>query len=611
MKVKLSQAVKMFFGNSSLEMVYFEAIANALDAEATEIKISISAEAKNKPESLEIVIKDNGVGIDNKRYNKFSNLFDVQESSHKGLGRLVYLCYFNKINVRSYFNNTKKREFDFTPDFEEKDSTVSDIEVSPSGTTFYMTNYTLQKLGKYDYISPSYLKNRILEEFYPRLFKLKEESTEIKIIIHSSIEGIQEEKVLTNKDIPDLIKVELNSGINLFDKFYLHYSIQKCTTIDASSLTAAIAVDNRTMKVEIVSTENIPQGYKIVLLLFSEYFTGRIDLSRQNLTLPKTELQSIQSLFRSEAAKILEEKIPEIIQRNKKTTNGLVKRYPHLSGYFDSKSIGYLSRNEILKKAQDKFFKAQKELLEASNLTDEQYEQSLEISSRALTEYILFRQLTINKLKEINKDNSEADLHKLFAPMKTQFNKDTLVDDLYRNNMWLLDDKYMTYETVLSDKKMKDLIDFITTEEIEKDDDRPDLALVFSTDPGNQIPFDVVIIELKKREISLEENMKVVTQLEKRARKLMKYYNNRIQRIWYYGIIEFNEDVELHLAGEYKKLYSSGKMYYRETSVAIQVDPMIKLPIGIFIWDIDAVIGDADARNSAFLNLIKNKFVSE
>jgi hypothetical protein len=38
MQVKLSQAVKMFFGNSSLEMVYFEAIANALDAGANEIR---------------------------------------------------------------------------------------------------------------------------------------------------------------------------------------------------------------------------------------------------------------------------------------------------------------------------------------------------------------------------------------------------------------------------------------------------------------------------------------------------------------------------------------------------------------------------------------------
>ena len=37
MEVKLSQAVKMFFGNSSLEMVYIEAIANSFDAGATEI----------------------------------------------------------------------------------------------------------------------------------------------------------------------------------------------------------------------------------------------------------------------------------------------------------------------------------------------------------------------------------------------------------------------------------------------------------------------------------------------------------------------------------------------------------------------------------------------
>ncbi|MCX8473018.1 MAG: ATP-binding protein, partial [Sediminibacterium sp.] len=107
----------------------------------------------------------------------------------------------------------------------------------------------------------------------------------------------------------------------------------------------------------------------------------------------------------------------------------------------------------------------------------------------------------------------------------------------------------------------------------------------------------------------LEENMKVVTQLEKRARKLMKYYNNQIQRIWFYGIIEFNEEVEMQLAGEYTELYSSGKMYYRESNVAISLNPKITLPIGVFIWDLNAVISDANARNLAFLNLIKSKFI--
>ena len=99
MQVKLSQAVKMFFGNSSLEMVFFEAIANALDAEANEITISITAKALNQPETLQIEISDNGLGFTNERYNKFSKLFDVEESSHKGLGRLVYLCYFDDVKV--------------------------------------------------------------------------------------------------------------------------------------------------------------------------------------------------------------------------------------------------------------------------------------------------------------------------------------------------------------------------------------------------------------------------------------------------------------------------------------------------------------------------------
>ncbi|MFK7797725.1 MAG: ATP-binding protein [Aureispira sp.] len=614
MKVKLSQAVKMFFGNSSLEMVYFEAIANALDAKATEINIKISAKARNEPKSMELTISDNGVGIDELRYRKFSNLFDVQESSHKGLGRLVYLCYFNKVSITSFFDKTKKREFEFTDSFEEASATVTEVKEGSTGTTFYMTGYSLQKFGKYDYITPSYLVDRILEEFYPRFFKLKEEGIGVTINIESIIEGIANKETLVNKDIPFLEKVELDSSINLFNSFHLHYSIQQYTDYDINkqSLIAAIAVDNRTMKVEIVSTENIPYGYKIVFLLFSDYFTGKVDLSRQNLMISKSELQSIQLLFRKKAAQILEENIPDIIERNKKTKNLLVQRYPHLSGYFDSESIGYISRSDVLKKAQEQFFKAQKDLLEAHELTDEQYKQSLEISARALTEYILFRQMTINRLKTTTREDHEAELHKLLVPMNAQLSKDELVKDLYRNNMWILDDKYMTYEKVLSDVQMDTLVTTITEEETEKDLDRPDIALVFSANPNNgTAPFDVVIVELKKRGISLEKNMVVVTQLEKRARKLMHYYNNRIQRIWYYGIIEFNEEVELQLSGEYQELYSSGKMFYRETQVAIQLDPSIKLPVGIFIWDIDAMITDADSRNSAFLNLIKSQFIKE
>lgn len=607
MNVKLGQAVKMFFGNSSLEMVYFEALANALDANATAINIEISASAFNQPETLEIKISDNGIGFTDEKYRTFSNLFDVEENSHKGLGRLVYLCYFSKTKIISNYNRTYKREFNFTEAFKEEDAITSNVQDTTSGTTLHMSGYTLTKVKQHTYLQPSALKKRILDEFYSRLYQLKLTGKEIIINIKANIENTVQNEVLTNNEIPELEKEELESSINLIDKFYLYYFINKVDPLDTSFI-AAISVDNRTMKVDIIDEENIPPGYNMVFLLYSDWFTGKVDSSRQNLAITEQERQSIQTIFRKKVSALIEKNIPLITNRNTETKKNLINRYPHLSGYFSSEDIGYISRSEVIKKAQDQFFKAQKELLDASSLSEEQYEKSIELSVRALTEYILFRQLTIEKLKGSTQEDCEAELHKLFATMKVKFEKENIANDLYRNNAWLLDDKYMTYEAVLSDKEMGDLITLLTNEETERDGERPDLALVFSQNPIVGSPFDVVIVELKKRGLTLEENWKVITQLEKRARKLMSFYHNQIQRIWYYGIIEFNEEIELALAGEYTELYSSGKMYYRETEVAISLSPKINLPIGVFIWDINAVVNDADARNSTFLQLIKSKF---
>ena len=611
MKVKLSQAVKMFFGSSSLEMVYFESIANALDAGATKINIKISAETLSQHESLKITVVDNGKGFTDDRYKKFSRLFDTDESSHKGLGRLVFLCYFKNIRVTSHYNETKKRIFEFSEEFEEENNEVINVEKKRSETIFVMTNYLLQKIAKEEYIQPNKLKQRILEVFYARFFKIKEQGGYFNIIIESVIEGKKTVTSIECTDIPEFSVVELDSNINLIDKFYLHYSIKE--NILNSSLIAAVTVDNRTVKIDLVAEENMPLGYEMVFLLYSDFFTGKIDATRQVLDMNKFDYKDVQTLFRIEVIKIIEKHIPHIKQRNEKEKKSLVNKFPHLGGYFDTQNIGYVSQNEILRKAQDIFFKEQKELLEATTLEEKHFDKSLELSSRALTEYILFRQLIIERLKKTTASNSETEIHKLFASMRKEgrFDRKDSLDDLYRNNAWLLDDKYMTYENMLSDREMGELIQIITDGEKFLDDDRPDIAIIFSNNPVNIKPFDVVIVEIKKRGISLEENIKVITQLEKRARKLMKHYNNQIQRIWFYGIIELNEDVETHLAGEYTELYSSGKIYYRETTVAISLNPRVVLPIGVFIWDIDAIINDADARNLTFLKLIKSKFLAE
>jgi len=610
MQVKLSKATEAIFKKISLEAVYHEAVANALDAYADKINIAINIKDCAKPKTLSVEITDNGEGFTGKRFEKFNTLYDTEDAKHKGLGRLAYLCYFEKVLITSTYNNSHTRTFEFSETFKGKSKSEINNQKIDNGTKLIMSGYILGKVYDYDYMRTEYLKESILTKFYPRLFKSKREGKQIEITISSTIGDISDTKTITANDIPDFKLVTIGQAehrLDLYSQFEIYYHIEQMYGV--SKVITAMSIDDRTFPINVIDESNFPPGYKIVFLMYSDYFMA--DDDRETVNIHKRE--QVEKLFTKNIAKIINEEIPQIAERNQKQQKLLTEQYPHLNGYFDSDCIGYTSRDKLLEQAQSEFFKEQRKILDAETLTPEQFEESLKISARTLAEYILFRQNIIKKLKDINKDNAEFDIHNLIIPRYEQFDKADFDKNLYRNNVWVLDDKYMTYDTILSDKEMSEVIKVITeNEDREKSNGRPDIAMFFSGDPNKQNDdgkVDVVIVELKKKGITLEENMKVITQLEKRARDLMKYYKNKIQRIWFYGVIEFNEDVELHLSGEYKELYSTGKMYYREIPVAIQKNPNIILPIGVFISDLDSIISDADCRNSVFLNLIKSKFI--
>lgn len=611
MRVKINKAVKLFFGNSSLEMVYLEAISNSLDAHSSKIEIKLRAQDYSQPETLIIEIVDNGVGFTDNRFQKFSNLLDVEETTHKGLGRLVYLCYFENIEVSSYFDSNKQRTFTFNEGFDGESKVISLQENHPSGTQLLLKKYTLSRLSQHAFIQPTYLKTKILSEFYSRLYKLKQKGENVEISINAVINGKSAEEKLFSNELPEMTMLPVPNVLELFETMELHYNIQE-TPLEKTSVITAISVDNRTFNLDIIAEENLPIGFKLVFLLISDSFNGKADAARQSLTLSDVEMQTIKKTFRFYINKIIEENLPQISIKNTEKKKRLENQFPHLIGYFDEDNIGYGSQIDIIKKAQDRFFRAQREILGANSLTEDQFKTSLELSSRALTEYILFRQIIIQKLKGIDRNNVEADIHNLLVPMKQKYEKELVNHDLYRNNIWVLDDKYMTYDTLLSDKEMTEVIDVITEGEVKiKDDDRPDIAIVFSGNPKENKKVDVVIIELKKKGLSSELNSIIEVQLENRARKLMKYYNQSIQQIWFYGIVELNKDFELHLASEYHSLFSNGKVYYKPKEVVMQINPKISVPVGIYIMDLDAIVEDADARNLTFLNLIKSKFMKK
>lgn len=160
---------------------------------------------------------------------------------------------------------------------------------------------------------------------------------------------------------------------------------------------------------------------------------------------------------------------------------------------------------------------------------------------------------------------------------------------------------------------MTEVLDEITQKANNPEDDgRPDIAIMFSDNPekAENNSVDVVIIELKKRGISLAKTEEAESQLQQRAIKLLKHYPNKIQRMWFYGIVEFTDEFKLSLRNNhYTPLYSKDSLYYKENEWYTDLaDDSKPYKVGTYILSIDAFIKDAKANNELFLNILKEGF---
>lgn len=592
-----------------------------MDADASKISICISIDELGKQETLKITVQDNGVGFTQERYGKFCKLLQVEDSTHKGVGRLVYLYYFDTIEVSSIFNK-QHRTFLYNTSFDEANSNMvlEPIDSQEQRTILNFSNCTLKRLSSYNSILPDSLKRMILEEFLPRFYVYKEEGKEIEIDIELKIGKVKKNQFIGNRkvtislnDLPVLKVEEVNaSQIRMFEDMVLQYSIEKKESYVAPFIITALCIDNRAYKLsDIISSDNIPWGYELIFLLKSSIFNGQVDPSRQTLTLRDELLKSVKKIFRTKIANIIQQDIPSFKESNEKTRLSLSKSYPHLLGYFEDEEIGIVSRSKSLEIAQQKFLRDQKTVLEAEYLDGEKYEKAMDLSSRSLAEYILYREKIISKLETITNKDSEATIHNLILPKRSILKNNQNVTAIYNNNLWLLDNKYMTYTTAMSERTMQEVVEEITQGvEHGSDSNRPDLAIIFSDNPEDlSCKVDVVIIELKKRGIKLSKTEEVISQLKQRATKLMNYYPNRIQRIWFYGIVEFNDEFKLSLKNEhYTPLFSKDTLYYKENEWYLSLESDIPYKVGTYILSIDAFIKDAKAHNEIFLNILKEGF---
>lgn len=120
---------------------------------------------------------------------------------------------------------------------------------------------------------------------------------------------------------------------------------------------------------------------------------------------------------------------------------------------------------------------------------------------------------------------------------------------------------------------------------------------------------DVVVVELKRLGIGAELNSIVEFQLDTRTQRLAEYYGNRIQRMWFYGIVEFDDKYRLHLVNNgFKPLFSNGSSYFRSKEVFTDLTQTVSVTQNAYIMDFKALVEDANTRNATFLKILQSNF---
>jgi len=236
-----------------------------------------------------------------------------------------------------------------------------------------------------------------------------------------------------------------------------------------------------------------------------------------------------------------------------------------------------------------------KKLLREQNKKIDNYQQLLSIVTQSeLAEYIFDRQRTIERLKKLTDDNArEKEIHNLFMKKYTEDNE----QDYRTNNLWLFDDRFMTYDKVFSEAQVKDIFP-----ELGSNVDRLDIISIVSNTYQKELITDIVIIELKRPDENITPEG-AEAQLLKYARYINQSNLKSKIRIWTYAFLKFNQEIDDDLDDkDYNKIPTQWEhpIYYKYHEKRNTI---------INFMDYRALAYDADIRNKTFMKILNGKIL--
>jgi len=573
------------------EQVLFEAITNSLQANAREININFlhdTLDIEDTKKSIEkITVEDDGDGFTEKNTESFQKYRSAHKRhlGAKGTGRFLYLKIFKEIYIESL---NKKIEFMI-----DRDIKVSEVDKFLDKTILFLNRP--KKNFRVDFES---FEQKIRDHFIA-YFKLLNDEVKIRVY-ENDIEKFQ----ISSKEIPIFKTKVFNIHHHEFILSYVFESqyIKEYDGFYCAGERVVIKNSNLDFKKKLKNF----YGMNIIYLLSSKYLDTNVNETRDNFIMNPSRTSAglysdlawkdIHDELANQFKIIAKENDINIEDISKKRLEESRKIAPYLSYYLRDNENAFTS--EVLLKQAKSRLEADKKLLREKNEKIDNYQHLLGIVTQSeLAEYIFDRQKKIDFLKKLTNDDKtlEKEIHNLFMKQNTI---DT-VEDYQSNNLWLFDDRFMTYDKVFSEAQIKSIFP-----ELIENVKRPDilsLSVVSNTYNKEDIT-DIVIIELKRADERIDPSG-AETQLLRYSRYINDNRKNAKIRIWTYAFLKFNEETEFDLDNRsYNKIPIQGEypIYYRYYEKPNTI---------INFLDYRSMAIDANNRNKTFMKILSGQTI--
>lgn len=623
-----------------------EAVSNSLEANASLVNVKFNVDRYTDRDlfgnecQLEKIcsatITDNGDGFVEKNRNSFHHYMSdlKRELGCKGVGRLALLKVFGTIKINSVFRENGKGikvEFTFDENFSKDLISPQILDYIPeqNETTVELSNvrndyYNMAKRPKGDLREDANIiaiSEKIETSLLPKLFFIKQDKKTYRIAF-SLDTGKNEESILSDSTLPAITTKELKvtDEESHAHSFFLNYAFVE----DKKGKRHHSYCANKRAVTPFDFKVNVPNSDSSIMLLTSDYFDERDNDERNKLDIHPAKTDSycpvsmdmIDLELHKEASAIMASQYPDLQEKGKIDFENISTDYPYLVKYFeDTASLGAIDKDTIIKTAQKKYEKEKQSIRHkyakllkkhgANKNSIQEFEDFINETAghnqQELAEYICYRQFIINILKKLigNDEKSEKVFHDLIMKRYTD---DANSFGVTENNLWLLDDRFSLYKYAASEKTIKELLNKVNPRGEPSDNiDRPDLALFYSRSPLSDEPEDIstILVELKSFTADKREKINSITQLYDYVTELNKACP-RLKTFWVYAITKIDEDIAKILInqGYIKLMATNGIIIYKHSGVDYSVF--------ISAVSTDVIVSDADARNKAFLDIVKN-----